>query len=1235
MKIIKYCLFVFIVLQSVSVAEYWKKVTNLPTNLNVSSYWLDIFFIDTLHGWVCGQYTNQVLRTVDGGKTWEASNLPDPVQNGPVHFESIHFIDTLNGFCSGPSGIYKSVDGGNTWKEVKYLNDLLRLKVVGDRSETSIWGCFMLSKDTIYALGGGCDDIARRLIWRSIDGGNTWNYTDLSKVPLPNSDLGTNYYSGLTDVLVYKNGVGYIASSGLIWKTTNYGDSWQIWASPNEYFAWQEEITNIEGTNTILVPYSGNTCNGGSWDNKIGGMIWTNDGINWRKHSTNAVMYGTELISTTEGWACGHYRSVYHTRDAGYNWVIENCGIDIIDDLDDIFFLKSDNGQMPTDFGWVIGNNIYRLVPTEIYVNKDTIDFGTICNNNVSFTDTTTIYSKTYNNVKYSFTKLIDNSYFEIIQPKLDYITTSGCNNLQLVVSFTPDFIASGIQTFAVIIMAEPENEHYKFIDTIFYKVAIKNNSTQTSRDTIDFGQLILGNTYKDSILWYSNIKDTVKLIALIGNDSNYCKSIAIDSIFYSSPDNPKSVDFTIIPQDTGSYLIKYSFLIFPCNGTKDIYIKFSVINVPKIEITDSVNVELLCETYTTISIPIYNNSNIDLIISKLTIIGDPINITSLGFGYTYKNLPITIQPNKSDTLFILVSSERDTTFEHQLKLEHNDTYNTSPLNINIKTTFKQININIKEQIIDFGDVCVGDSTIKNVSFVSNGTVPFTFSTTINENPFYIISKTNNVKQFDTINISTKFSPQDTGTFDDTIICTTTPCDVQFYCILTGRGVKNNIDYSPTDINSLISINQTKEYSINIKTLLQYPISIDSIVFTPQLEELKLLTNYPFILNVNEDTIIKFSAYSEIEKILSNNLWIYYSNACKDSISIPITIEFKCDSIDLIIEPNTINFSDIWADDTAKTKITLTNLSEFAVEITNISFIENQQHFNYDVVCPFTINSNTSKEITICFTSALAGLYETNAIIEAKYLCTLNKTFYISANVPDEKYFIVLRWDTVYATPGDTVSLLATIDSINYPLNFDRIDFNIDLDYKLFSPINLFIISDNNTEHPLNFDFIFLNGINATINSTQSTLINKPLLRLEGIALLSKPTETSVSFNAFNIITNEQYTFTQKLGMLDVSNFCDNDFRGAITFMPEFYIEKINNIIDNRVLNIELSATDKLDVDIEITDLTGNIILTDKINLEKGTNIKQIKLNLATGKYFIKFANVFNPIIIEQIIIIK
>jgi hypothetical protein len=226
---------------------------------------------------------------------------------------------------------------------------------------------------------------------------------------------------------------------------------------------------------------------------------------------------------------------------------------------------------------------------------------------------------------------------------------------------------------------------------------------------------------------------------------------------------------------------------------------------------------------------------------------------------------------------------------------------------------------------------------------------------------------------------------------------------------------------------------------------------------------------------------------------------------------------------------------------------------------------------------------------------------------------------------------LIVRWDTVYTKPGDTISLTATLESIDIPLIFSSIDFHIDMDYKLLYPTKLFVVDSNDIEYPISFDFSFSRGIRGEINY-QPLKSGQRLLRLEGLTLVSKPTETPVIFGKFDILTEQKYRLSLLEGLLDVSDFCGaNGGWRVLLFMPEFDVE-LENIINEELL-IDFNTTGILDVDVELIDIDGATIHQTKFNLPKGNTTKQIKLNnLAVGKYFIRFSNPFNSIITRQFI---
>lgn len=335
MKLIKNILlfitfFLFLFINPLS--AQWKKLNNIPPPYS-SNYWLEIFFLpeDENYGWVCG-YDGMVIRTTDQGKTWQGTVIRSAYQ-----LESIHFTSKLVGYTSGldqnfSGAIYKTTDGGATWLDIT------------PSTAFALWGNYFLDDNTGMVVGGGCGEVQK--FYRTTNGGNSWSVF-IGEVP----------NTGLTDVMLYsKDGLGYASSSGRIWKTTDGGRSWGIFSRSGSE-DWQEDI-HVKG-NTFLVPYS-TGCTGGGNDGGVRSSL--DGGKSWRQFRTGQSMFGTFLIDSLRGWACGWNGSVYYTPDGGKTWMLKNCGIDGAS-LDDFWFIND-------TLGWVVGDGIFRNLPERVIYPK-------------------------------------------------------------------------------------------------------------------------------------------------------------------------------------------------------------------------------------------------------------------------------------------------------------------------------------------------------------------------------------------------------------------------------------------------------------------------------------------------------------------------------------------------------------------------------------------------------------------------------------------------------------------------------------------------------------------------------------------------------------------------------------------------------------------------------------------------------------------------------------------------
>jgi photosystem II stability/assembly factor-like uncharacterized protein len=847
---------------------YWNRV---QTPLN-GTYWLDCYFVDAKHGWICGK-NNRIIYTNDSGNTWHASNI---LPRGGYFYESIHFIDSSNGFLSGPDGVYLSNDGGINWRSVDLFMD----------NAISTWGCLMLSADTLFVVGGGCENDPNRLIWRTIDSGNTWTYTNLSQYSIPIYE--NDYYSGLTDIIFAKNSnCLYAISSGIIWRSNDFGMNWSFFAQNQPYFAWNEEICNIDGTNIFLCPYSGTSCSGNYGPNdNVGGMLWTNNALNgsyFNKFQVNAPMFGAFLLSDTKGWAVGYYKNIWRTSDAGSNWTLDNCGVLDNDALDDIFFIND-------TLGWVVGTNVYKYSKNNIMFSSNFPPNRINCAANEYF-DTVFVANRTQNIAVLDLRITENNQYYSIISPTTLYSNMSACEITPIIIKFAPDVATTGSHSFKFSANAHsigsPDDyfEEFEIINTI------RSTNVLTDRDTIDLGELLIGSVGKDFVLFYSEIADTITKI------TPNSPILQADSIVFLSPYQNIPLNFTINALDTGNFLLPVSFLLTPCNEIKTLYVKFSVV-APFIDINGDFNIACNCQNDTLVPIILTNIGSSPIVISEMTI-DDPKNMVFAPyFGTDRHNFVIIIEPNKKDTLFVALHSAKSDTSSINIMLHGN----LIGMNIVLNVAFKTKNETKIEKNIPFGEVFV--TSVQEITLDIEKNTLFKAP----KPPFYYENET------------IIFAPTKRGSFIDTCIFLIEPCDSELMVILTGKGLDTTnkhpkpIKFEPPIHHTELPIDKNDTDSVKIDTSrikkeLPYkgwtPLvtssdtivdKIDTFVVyfdTTNAEVGERITITGFLKGKNKSLIITGLAFGiEIDWDLFNLEACYYVNGAGDAISLPFAFKY-------------------------------------------------------------------------------------------------------------------------------------------------------------------------------------------------------------------------------------------------------------------------------------------------------------------------------------------------------
>ncbi|NWF89993.1 MAG: T9SS type A sorting domain-containing protein, partial [Ignavibacteriaceae bacterium] len=273
-----------VVLRTVDGGTTWQVKTS--PNTGSVNYGLDA--IDSSTAWVTGTVGGSadvsIWKTTDGGASWVTQ------YNNPTGFgDGIRFFDANNGFYVGDPDPYPSTnwelltttDGGTTWVRVPQSNfppadsangefgAAVAIDIYGD----NVWFC-------AYSGASGTPN----RVYRSTDKG--YNWTASSYMPVGGTSNG-NYIcmSSATDGIV-------VALDGTVAKTTDGGDTWSVASIAPSVPRF---VTNVPNSGYIIVGSTGLIT--GSTD---GGLTWTPQTSN----TTNSLY----VVEATENsaWAGGN-----------------------------------------------------------------------------------------------------------------------------------------------------------------------------------------------------------------------------------------------------------------------------------------------------------------------------------------------------------------------------------------------------------------------------------------------------------------------------------------------------------------------------------------------------------------------------------------------------------------------------------------------------------------------------------------------------------------------------------------------------------------------------------------------------------------------------------------------------------------------------------------------------------------------------------------------------------------
>jgi photosystem II stability/assembly factor-like uncharacterized protein len=249
-----------------------------------------------------------VWKTLDGGRTWD--NISDGFFGGSIGAITVSKSDanviyvgggeqTVRGNVSSGYGIWKSVDAGKTWKESGLKNSRHVPRIAVDPTNHNI----------VYAavLGNIYKPTTERGVYKSIDGGQTWKKTlfandqagavDLTIDPTnPRILYASTWRIQRTPYSLSSGGEG-----SALWKSTDRGETWTE-ISTNKGFP--EDTLGIIGVtvspinNQRVWAIVENKEKGGLYRSEDGGDTW--ELINSNRSLRQRAWYYTRVYADTK-----------------------------------------------------------------------------------------------------------------------------------------------------------------------------------------------------------------------------------------------------------------------------------------------------------------------------------------------------------------------------------------------------------------------------------------------------------------------------------------------------------------------------------------------------------------------------------------------------------------------------------------------------------------------------------------------------------------------------------------------------------------------------------------------------------------------------------------------------------------------------------------------------------------------------------------------------------------------
>jgi len=297
-----------------------------------------------------------VYKSVDGGKSWKNMGLKNSFHIGMIAINpqntDIVFV-AAEGSAWGPGeerGLYKTTDGGKNWTKVIDISENTGINnvIIDPNNPKIMYATAEQRRRRQYGKIGGGPEAA---VYKSVDGGDNW----IKKMKgLPSGDLGG---MGIAISPINSDYVYLIVEKEGFYRTTNRGESWDKmsdYASSGQYY--NEIYCSPHDINTV---YSTETVSKISVD---GGKTWNSLGLKNRHVDDHALWINP---NDKNHFIIGGDGGIYITYDSGANY------FHVGNTATTQYYRVSVDNQKP--FYWIYGgtqDNNSHAGPSQSFVGK-------------------------------------------------------------------------------------------------------------------------------------------------------------------------------------------------------------------------------------------------------------------------------------------------------------------------------------------------------------------------------------------------------------------------------------------------------------------------------------------------------------------------------------------------------------------------------------------------------------------------------------------------------------------------------------------------------------------------------------------------------------------------------------------------------------------------------------------------------------------------------------------------